>query len=534
MTGTLDRTGRRGIPLAVARRAVRPQALCAAGLLLAGAGLVVIGTGLPARHLDMVGAPAGVNAGAGDRRDITAHNSPSVARSARRPSDVVVAGRVDLPRFSCSLHVSHDAGATWSDADLPFPEGEEAPPRCYAPDAVFDAAGVLYASFTTLAGEGNRPHAVWLTSSADGGRRFTPPVRALGPLAFGPRLAADAHRPGRLHLAWLQADATATLGFPTTGNPIEAAGSDDGGRTWSAPVRVSPVHRARVVAPAMVVSGNRLLVGYLDLGDDRLDYAGAHGGRGGPPFPGPWSVVLARSGDGGATWRETLVDGGVVPTERIVPFLAPPPALAADPSGHRVYVGWADARRGDPDVWVRASADGGATFGRAVRVNDPPARDRTSQYRPALGVAPGGRVDAVYYDRRGDRADIRNQVSLQSSFDHGRHFGRALTLSARPFDSRVGFGAERSLADLGSRLAVVSARGSALAVWTDTSAGTDVSGKQDLVRAVVRVSRGSRLRRVMTTGGALVCAAAVLVFASTSRRDVPRPPPNGARNCRPW
>lgn len=64
------------------------------------------------------------------------------------------------------------------------------------------------------------------------------------PLAFQVRLIADAARPGRLYLTWLQAGAVATLGFPQAGNPIQFARSDDGGATWQGPVTVSDPSRA--------------------------------------------------------------------------------------------------------------------------------------------------------------------------------------------------------------------------------------------------------------------------------------------------
>jgi len=76
-------------------------------------------------------------------------------------------------------------------------------------------------------------------------------------------------------------------------------------------------------------------------------------------------------------------------------------------------------------------------------VNDTEERDRTSQYMPKLSVAPNGRLDVLYYDRRADRRrNVMNEVSMQSSFDAGDSFGPRLRLSSRGFDSRIGFGAK--------------------------------------------------------------------------------------------
>ncbi len=91
----------------------------------------------------------------------------------------------------------------------------------------------------------------------------------------------------------------------------------------------------------------------------------------------------------------------------------------------------------------------------------------------------------VYYDRGADPGDTMNTVSLRSSFDGGRTFAPSLRLSDRAFDSRMGLGGDRGMADLGDRLGLVATDGRALAVWTDTRAGTVADGRQDLASAVV-------------------------------------------------
>ena len=401
-----------------------------------------------------------------------------------------MANRIDSPVFSCRLHESADGGATWSDVAIPMPDGEE--PKCYAADAAFGKDGTLYVSFVTLKGLGNVPNAVWLTSARDTGR-LEVPTRVVGPLAFQVRLVADPGTPGRLYLSWLQAQATGLLAFAETGNPVLVSRSDDGGRTWAEPVRVSGPGRLRVVAPSPAVGPDgTAYVLYLDLGDDRLDYAGAHEGRGGEPYAGRWKLVLSRSADRGATWTESVVEDAVVPTERFVVFLPPSPSVAVDGRG-TVYAAFTDGRLGDADVWLWRSGDGGAVWDRPVRVNDTRRQDARSQYLPKITLAPDGRLDVVYYDRRRDPSNVNNDVSLQSSFDDGRTFTASLRLSDRSFSSQVGFGSERGMPDLGSRLGLVATDVRAMAVWPDTRAGTEASRKQDLVRAVVDIRRPREL-----------------------------------------
>lgn len=247
--------------------------------------------------------------------------------------------------------------------------------------------------------------------------------------------------------------------------------------------------RGRVLAPSAVVGGRgELYVLFMDVGDDRLDYEGGHRGDGGAPYDGRFSLVLARSLDRGSSWSESVVDERVVPTRRFISFLAPFAALAVDRRRGRLYVAFEDARLGSPDVYVRSLAPGSATWSAAVRVNDTPRGDRSWQYLPQLAVAADGRVDVVYYDRRlGGRANLRNEVSLQSSHDGAASFGQRLKLSSRSFDARIGAGAEQGLPDLGSRLGLASDDHGATAVWTDTRDGTDASHKQDLRSARVLV-----------------------------------------------
>lgn len=120
-------------------------------------------------------------------------------------------------------------------------------------------------------------------------------------------------------------------------------------------------------------------------------------------------------------------------------------------------------------------------------------------------------------ERRED--NVANSVSLQSSEDEGESFGRRLKLSSKSFDSRIGFGAKHGLADLGSRVALVSDDRRALAVWTDTRAGTQASNKQDLAHAVVGFSDPARLSE--TAQGALRYGGLALTLLRT-RRDRPR------------
>lgn len=502
-----------------------PLVVVAIALVAAGIGAIIISTSYDTpREARTLGPTLAINDGASNPRDLNANNSPTVVRNPVEDNNLVAANRIDSPAYSCSLHVSFDGGGRWTQIGIPAPRGEE--PKCFAPDAAFSADGTLYVSYVTLKGRANAPNNVWVSRSTDGGKTLQPPVRApLGARAFQVRLTADPDSPKRIFLTWLKADELGLYTFSNTGNPIMAIRSDDGGVNWTKPTRVSSATRERVVAPtpAMGKAAGELNVLYLDLGDDVLDYGGGHRGRGGAPYDGDWQLVLARSTDNGATWRESVVDS-LTPTERFIVFTPPFPSLEVDRDSGNVYAAFQDARGGDPDVMLWTLRSGGDDWSGPVRVNDTPRGDGTAQYLPKLSVAPDGRLDVLYYDRRADRTNVLNEVSLQSSFDEGKTFTPRVKVSDRAFSSRIGFGLERGLPDLGSRLGLLSTDTRAYAVWTDTRGGSVRTAKQDIARGVVGFNDPPRLSSGVETllriGGAvlILLGIAALVGALAQRR----------------
>lgn len=501
------------------RRPAGVAVLAVAGVLALVASAVLDGSRAP----EPPAAVVPVNAGSRDQGDISANNSPTLTQNPRRATNLAVVNRVDTPRYTCGLHVSQDGGSRWSRVSIPIAPGEE--DKCYAPDAKFAADGTLYVSYVTLRGAGNSPHAVWVTRSTDGGMTLAAPTRVSGRYAFQVRLATDPRRPQRVYLTWLQPEDIGLYLFAGDDNRIVVARSDDGGRSFGRPVRASDGLRQRVLAPSAAVGRDgELYVLFLDVGDDRLDYEGGHASRGGAPYSGRFSLVLGRSTDGGATWEESLVDDGVVPTRRFIAFLPPSPSLAVDGSSGRVYVAFEDGRDSPSDVLLWSLARGATDWSGPERVNDTPSADRTTQYLPQLAVAPGGRLDVAYYDRRADPGDRMNHVSVQSSHDAGRTFTAHATITDRSFDSRIGAGSENGLPDIGSRLGLVSQPDAALAAWTDTRAGTVSSNKQDIAFARAPMTGSAGLsdgaRSALRLAGiALLLAALALLVASVRRRD---------------
>lgn len=449
---------------------------------------------------------------------ITVNNSPTVIRNPQDAEHLVVSHRIDRPGFSALLEWSENGGASWQPTTLPLPAGTEpcsaspeGKPCPFGPDIAFGPDGTLYVLYVSLQGRGNSPAALWLSTSSDGGRTLGTPIRVAGELTFQARLAVDDS--GTVHVVWLQADQVA-LNQVVGPVRVVAARSQDGGKTFSPPVRVSDAQRERVgAASAVIDSDGRLVVLYQDFKSNRRDFAGLEG----PVAEMPFALVMARSDDGGSSFPPGVeVESGVVPARRFLVFLPEFPSLAAGPRGS-LYVAWADSRNGDEDVFLRRSADGGATWSEEVRVNDNRIGDGTTQSLPRLAVAPDGRVDVLFYDRRNDVDDVRTEVFLASSED-GRGTFENRRVSSQPFDSSIGptFGEDYGT-DLGTRLGLASHDDGAFAAWTDTRLGDQNTGRQDVFGAVINLGGGGLRTGPVLLVVALVIAGAVLIWFERRR-----------------
>lgn len=426
----------------------------------------------------------------------TVNNSPQLLADPKEPRFVVLASRLDGPDFSCALQVSGDGGRSWISAD-PVPRLPKGAEKCYAPEVAFDGDGRLYYLFLGLSGLGNSPMGVFLTTSDDRGQSFSKPRKILGKQRYAVRMAIDPDTGarGRIHLVWIQTGTDPPLGgFPATPNPIMAAHSDDGGETFSKPLRVSDPSRPRAVAPALSLGPSGAVhVIYYDLRDDIRDYQGLEG----PPWEGTWSLISTTSTDEGRSFRRgVVIDDALVPPERVMLIFTMPPASASAGDRGRLYVAWHDARNGDWDVFVSRSSDRGRSWRDPVRVNDDPLRNGSHQYMPRLSVAPEGRVDVIFYDRRGNVENRGNDVFYSFSPDGARTFSRNTKLTGLDSDSKIGprydVPSAQGLNEFGSRIALVSRPSSVLAAWTDTRNTGRAFPAQDIFSATVRLRSGRK------------------------------------------
>ena len=145
-------------------------------------------------------------------------------------------------------------------------------------------------------------------------------------------------------------------------------------------------------------------------------YVAWHEVRSAPPTP---QIVLRRSLDGGATWEpeQRLTDPSIHSAH---------PSIAA--TGTRVHVTWFDGRHGDvlPEIYTRHSRDGGATWALEQRVSDSKAPSWVSTIE-----ADGLNVYIGWVDY----LDSNEEEYLRRSVDGGESWLPAVRMTSDPADS---------------------------------------------------------------------------------------------------
>jgi hypothetical protein len=283
---------------------------------------------------------------------------------------------------SIGTAVSRDAGRTWLRSSLPGvtvgsrPAGVEL--AASDPTVAYDAAhNTWLAGALTIDSGGSH---IYVARSTDGLHWSLPVVVAGGPLLDKDWFVCDngAASPfrGRCYAEYTDDDLNQTV----------SQFSNDGGATWSAPVRAAStlVGTQPVVRPdgtLVVVAGD-----YAD--EDALS----------------GSIVAVRSTDGGATFARTTVS--TLEAHDNAPMRAIAlPSVDIDSAG-TIYASWHDCRFRPGctanDLVLSTSPDGGLTWTPPARIPIAPVSSATNVFIPGLGADPAhpGHLALVYaYDR---------------------------------------------------------------------------------------------------------------------------------------
>jgi len=353
----------------------------------------------------------------------------SIAINPQNPDNIVGVslqyGKPGQPRVSNVAYVTHDGGQTWETVASHNPDG-----RIQGDDAVImNAGGTAFHAYISFDGiRQERPpvarNGIFVQSSGDGGRTWEAPVPIVDhlntvlPFEDKPYLASDdgpdSPNTGNLYLAWTRFDEYGSTD-PADSTQIFFSRSNDGGRTFSMPRRISD-------------SGGDCLDG-----DNTVEGAVPAVGTNGEVYvvwAGPRGLVFDRSTDGGWTFGADRVIGEMPGGWDLdIPGISRSngmPVTGVDhsdgPFRGTLYVNWIDTRNGDPDVFVAATRDGGETWTAPVRVNDDPVGNGKDQFFTWMAVDPvDGAVNVVFYDRR-NLNDTETSLILARSIDGGRTF----------------------------------------------------------------------------------------------------------------
>ncbi len=235
-----------------------------------------------------------------------------------------------------------------------------------------------------------------------------------------------------------------------TQTTIRMVRSEDGGRSWTTPVAVSPTVRQAYgqqdsVAPGVfgtdrtvqgsqpaVAADGAVTVAWLDSTDDES-------------MKGAGEIYVARSTDKGETFGTPVVASSFNeiayrPRNAFFRFWGSEfPQLAIAPDG-KLYITYAakpsDRPRDDSDIYLVMSDDDGQSWSRPRRMND----DDTDaiQFFSSVDVAPSGSVHVMWGDMRDDPSETRYHIYYTSSEDAGETWGFEIAdLDQTQGDTRV-------------------------------------------------------------------------------------------------
>lgn len=308
-----------------------------------------------------------------------------------------------------------------------------------------------------------------------------------------PRLAPARSSSG-LYVSWVRFGPRAQPG--TAMLAFSANGGDD----FSPPVRVSPSDQRANYAPSVTVAGDgTVYVAWIDIMQWReacdFDTQTASCSR-------PVSLFVASSRDRGRTFGPPSVVSSSINfgcpgpgqpgtgesyCDALHSDTAPAdfPVVAGD-TGGLVYAAWWD---GDPQaparISVAVSHDRAGEWATKRPVGVPPGRDADQQHRPALSLAPNGRLDVAYYNVSANGAQ---DVYITSSTDRASTFATPRKVTDQPSDSAVGpMGGDGFHPTFGGWLGVASKNRVVDVAWTDSRRGNTDNADQAIFFMTVAV-----------------------------------------------
>jgi hypothetical protein len=413
-----------------------------------------------------------------------ANETPIVADPGNPKSLLSGANDYNCPSFQ-GFYFSSDAGATWTDTCFPLSSDPSVVGGYGDPGVAFDTNHVAYASGIDEIGNSFSDGAIVVAHWNSRRGAWTDPVFAAkvdNVFMDKPWLEVDTNANSQFKNALY----VSMTEFSDTSNDISigVTHSTDGGATWTLKT-VDTVQFPAVDQFSDLAIGKD---GTVYVSWMRCKATGPAGDCGGTTA----SLWISHSSDGGNTWSTPVrmlnanltydwcscaFYGNLANTNE---RLSNVPVIAIDNSSAHPGTLYLANYSYDPvyhvaRVEVSMSTDGGATWGRPVRVSSKKEKAFNDQFFPWLNVSPTGLLGVTWLDRRLDPANVSYDAFGTTSTD-GATFApntRISDTSSNPFND--GFGGF-FIGDYTGNTWARQSKTTPLTLfmsWTDTRSGED-------------------------------------------------------------
>lgn len=352
------------------------------------------------------------------------------------PQRIVVAWRQftdkEISNREAGYAFSEDGGQTWT-----FPPILDHFPPYYetflASDPVLlaDADGIMHLSHIVW-DLGDADQGVFVSHSYDRGRTWEAPTAVV-----------ETQGEQVLDKEWITSDQTGGPGHHHLYCTYGAFGyqgglfvrrSVDRGLSFEEPVRIS-FGGTQLAMPAVGPDGE-LYILYFNFGDQLLMLTKSDNAMN-PDQP------MTLEGFGEPAAAIPIAEGTFTGMLGDQPVGAHQPMIAIDTtqSDYRgnLYLVWPHrSPEGDTDILFARSDSGGWGWTNPVVLNDDDESLNRDQFLPTLSIAPDGRIDVTFYDRRNDPENALCEICYTYSVDGGEHWHENIRLS-EAFDPMLGF-----------------------------------------------------------------------------------------------
>jgi hypothetical protein len=401
----------------------------------------------------------------------------SIAINPANPKNVI-AGSNEIHRLPMRAMFSTDGGSTFTGVDLPLPPARTNNGFDFGsdPGVAFDSKGNAYYAyivvFFSTGGSINGTELAVARSSDDGASwtaTFFAPQTGEGQFNDKPMITVDttaAHR-DRIYVAWDNATGgNGSSSSTKNGNNVVLAFSDDGARSFSAPVSVSGNFTGRtggIGADPYVAANGNVHVAWQD--DTHFVIADAVSTDGGNTFSPPRVIALVNAFQLNVAAQASR--GALVY-----------PACGA--FGTALYCSYMNGSDAASTVFVAKSTDGGATWSSKAM---PGNGDQFNQW---LAVDPSnGSINVAYYDT-GTHGATATRYTLARSTNGGKTYSATPIANATTDESCCA-----PSVDLGNQYGdyegIAAFGGTVRPVWTDRrQAVIDLGLREEVFTATLK------------------------------------------------